>query len=104
MKKYLITAYFPKPELDFKKKLFVDIFEEILIKCVELGLVSKEGMLVDSTIVKTDASTCSLVSLSPEEYWERLDSHEKRPEKKRFGRGFCKNYSCTYTLLESLIS
>ena len=83
MKKYLTTAYFLRPELDFKKKLFLDIFEKILIKCVELGLVSKEGMLIDSTIVKADASSYSLVeiNLSPEEYWKRLDQPEKRPEK-----------------------
>ena len=52
--------------------------------------MSKEGILVDSTIVKADASTDSLVkvSLSPEDYWKRLDRHEKRPEKKKSGRGF----------------
>jgi hypothetical protein len=90
MKKYLTTAYFLRPELDYRKKLFLDIFEKILIKCVELGLVSKEGMLIDSTIVKADASSYSLieVNLSPEEYWKRLDQPEKRPEKKRVGRCF----------------
>jgi hypothetical protein len=47
-------------------------------------------MLVDSTIVKADASINSMimVNLSPEDYWKKLDVYEKRPEKKRGGRGF----------------
>ncbi len=83
-------SIFSKARVRFGKKLFVDIFEKILIKCIELGLVSKEGMLVDSTIVKANASTDSLVkvNLTPQDYWKRLDRHEKRPEKKRSGRGF----------------
>jgi len=83
-------SIFSKARVRFGKKLFVDIFEKILIKCIKLGLVSKEDMLVDSTIVKADTSTDSLVkvNLSPEDYWKRLDRHEKRPEKKRSGRGF----------------
>jgi len=52
-------------------------------------LVSKEGMLVDSTIVKADASLNSLieVNLSPEEYWKKLDNKE-RPKKKLIGEHF----------------
>jgi transposase len=83
-------SIFSKARTRFGKKLFVDIFEKILIKCLELGLVSKEDMLVDSTIVKADASINSMirVNLSPEDYWKKLDVYEKRPEKKRAGRGF----------------
>ena len=52
-------------------------------------MVSKEGMLVDSTIVKADASLNSLieVNLSPEEYWKKLDNKE-RPKKKLVGEHF----------------
>ena len=89
MKKYPTIAYFLKPEQDFKKKLFLDIFEKILLKCIEFGLVSREGMLTCSTIVKADASSNSLVeiNLSPEEYWKRLDRPE-RPKKKLVGERF----------------
>ena len=89
MKKYPTIAYFLKPEQDYRKKLFLDIFEQILIKCIELGLVSREGMLIDSTIVKADASYNSMVeiNLSPEEYWKRLDQSE-RPKKKLVGERF----------------
>ena len=47
------------------------------------GLVSKEVMLIDSTIVKADASASSLVeiNLSPEEYWNKLDQKEKSKKK-----------------------
>lgn len=83
-------SIFSKARVRFGKKLFVDIFEKILIKCLELGLVSKEDMLVDSTIVKADASIASMirVNLSPEDYWKKLEANEKRPQKKRGGRGF----------------
>lgn len=83
-------SIFSKTRTRFGKKLFVDIFEKILSKCIQLGLVSKEGMLVDSTIVKADASVGSMVmvNLTPEDYWKKLDVYEKRPEKKRSGRGF----------------
>lgn len=43
-------SVFSKARVRFGKKLFVDIFEKILIRCMELGLVSSEGMLIDSTI------------------------------------------------------
>lgn len=83
-------SIFSKARARFGKKLFVDVFEKILIKCIKLGLVSKEDVLIDSTIVKADASIDSLVkvNLTPEDYWKKLDRYEKRPEKKRVGRGF----------------
>jgi len=82
-------SIFSKARARFEKKLFLDIFEKILVKCIELGLVSREGMLIDSTIVKADASSNSLVeiNLSPEEYWKRLDRPE-RPKKKLVGERF----------------
>ncbi len=83
-------SIFSKVRTRFGKKLFMEIFEKILTRCVQLGLVSNEGMLVDSTIVKADASISSMVmvNLTPEDYWKKLDAYEKRPEKKRAGRGF----------------
>lgn len=82
-------SIFSKAKTRFSKKLFVDIFEKILVRCIEMGLVSKEGMLVDSTIVKADASFNSLIEieLSPEEYWKKLDSN-KKPKKKLVGQHF----------------
>ena len=70
---------FSKARVRFGKKLFLDIFEQILIKCMELGMVSKEGMLIDSTIVKADASIQSLVeiNISLEQYWKQLDKGQK---------------------------
>ena len=66
-------SIFSKARTRFGKKLFLDIFEKILIKCIELGLVSKEGMLIDSTIVKADASDRSMVevNLSPGQLLEK---------------------------------
>ena len=72
-------SIFSKARARFGKGLFLKIFENILIKCIELGLVSKEGMLIDSTIVKADASIQSLVevNISPEQYWKQLDKGQK---------------------------
>ena len=79
-------SIFSKARKRFGKKLFVDIFERILTRCIELGLVSKEGMLINSTIVRADASDCSMVEigLSPEQYWKRLDRKDS-PKKKLSG-------------------
>jgi len=79
-------SIFSKARVRFGKKLFLDIFEKILIKCVELGLVSSEGMLIDSTIVRANASDSSMVeiNLSPGQYWKRLDKPD-RPKKKLDG-------------------
>jgi len=79
-------SVFSKARVRFGKKLFVDIFEKILVRCIELGLVSNEGMLIDSTIVKADASDGSMVeiNLSPGQYWKRLDKPD-RPKKKLDG-------------------
>jgi len=79
-------SIFSKARVRFGKKLFLNIFEKILVKCIELGLVSKEGMLIDSTIVRADASDRSMVEigLSPGQYWNRLDRSDK-PKKKLSG-------------------
>jgi len=82
-------SIFSKARTRFGKKLFVDIFERILIRCIELGLVSSEGMLIDSTIVKANASDHSMVevNLSPGQYWKSLD-RSYRPKKKLVGGRF----------------
>ena len=79
-------SVFSKARVRFGKKLFVDIFEKILVRCMELGLVSKEGMLVDSTIVRANASDGSMVEigLSPGQYWKKLEGKD-RPKKKLSG-------------------
>ena len=79
-------SIFSKARVRFGKKLFVDIFKKILVKCIELGLVSSEGMLIDSTIVRADASDGSMVEigLSPGQYWKRLERKD-RPKKKLSG-------------------
>jgi len=79
-------SIFSKARVRFGKKLFVEIFEKILVKCIELGLVSKKGMLIDSTIVRANASDGSMVEidLSPGQYWKRLDRPD-RPKKKLSG-------------------
>jgi len=83
-------SIFSKVRVRFGKKLFVEIFEKIVLRCIQLGLISDSDMLIDSTVVKADASTDSLVdiNLSPEDYWKKLNRHEKRPKKKTVGRGF----------------
>jgi transposase len=81
-------SIFSKARSRFGRKLFVDIFEKILARCIELGLVSKEGMLIDSTIVRANASDRSMVEthLSPGQYWKKLE--EGKPKKKLVGRRF----------------
>jgi len=79
-------SIFSKARTRFGRKLFLEIFEKILVRCIELGLVSSEGMLIDSTIVRADASDGSMVEigLSPGQYWKSLDRKD-RPKKKLSG-------------------
>jgi len=72
-------SVFSKARKRFGKKIFGKIFEEILKTAIGYGMVSKEGVLVDSSIVKADASIGSIVevNISPEEYWRKLDESEK---------------------------
>jgi transposase len=71
-------SIFSKARKRFGKKIFTQIFEEILKTAIDYGIVSREGILVDSTIVKVDSSAGSTVeiNLSPEEYWRKLDESE----------------------------
>ena len=73
-------SIFSKARSRFGKRIFAEIFSHILKVCINYGLVSKDGMLIDSTVVKADASRDSMieVSLSPEEYWRELDESEKK--------------------------
>lgn len=66
-------SIFSKARARFGKKLFLDIFEEILKNAISLNLVSKDTILIDSTIVKANASIDSIVevNLSPEQYYKR---------------------------------
>jgi len=72
-------SIFSKTRKRFGKKIFKQIFELILKTAIGYGIVSKDGILVDSSIVKADASAGSIIeiSLSPEEYWRKLDQSEK---------------------------
>ncbi|MCL4415289.1 MAG: IS1182 family transposase [Actinobacteria bacterium] len=72
-------SIFSKARTRFGKKLFLQIFEEILKIAISFNLISKDILLIDSTIVKANASIDSIVevNLSPEEYWRELDQSEK---------------------------
>ena len=78
-------SIFTKARARFGKDLFLEIFEEILSECVSAGLVKGDGVLVDSTIVRADASMNSVVELElpAGEYWRKLDESEEN--KKRRG-------------------
>ena len=70
---------FSKARKRFGKTLFTEIFSQILKTAISYGLVSKDSILIDSSIVKADASIGSIVDvdLFPEEYWKKLDKAEK---------------------------
>jgi transposase len=72
-------SVFSKARKRFGKKIFSQIFEEILNTAINYGMVSKESVLIDSSIVRADASIQSMVevNISPEEYWRKLDESEK---------------------------
>ena len=63
-------SIFTKARKRFGKELFVQIFEDVLKSCIKAGLVSAKEILIDSTIVRADASMNSIVevALSPEQY------------------------------------
>jgi len=62
-----------------RRRLGVDFFEQlfeyVLTRCSEEGLISGENLLVDSTIVQANASLDSISSLRyrPAEYFEQLE-------------------------------
>ena len=72
-------SIFSKARKRFGEKIFKEIFEQILKTAIGYGIVSKDGILVDSSIVKADASVSSIIeiNLSPEEYWRKLDESEE---------------------------
>ena len=81
-------SIFSKARTRFGKELFCQIFEEILKKAIGYGLISKNEILIDSTIVKANASLNSIVevSISPEEYWRKLDQAEDKIDKTKIGK------------------
>ncbi len=72
-------SIFSKARVRFGKTVFTEIFSQILKTAISYRIVSREGILVDSSIVKADASANSIIqiNLSPEEYWRKLDESEK---------------------------
>lgn len=56
-------------------KFFESLFEYVVTRCNEEGLISGENLLIDSTIVQADASLNSISSLRyhPSEYYEQLE-------------------------------
>ena len=56
-------------------EFFESLFEYVVTRCSEEGLISGENLLIDSTIVKADASLDSISSLRyrPSEYFEQLE-------------------------------
>jgi IS5 family transposase len=77
-------SIFTKARARFGKELFLEIFEEILSECVRAGLVKGDGILVDSTIVRADASMNSVVELAlpADEYWRKLDEDEENKQRR----------------------
>lgn len=73
-------SVFSKARKRFGKELFVSIFDQILKECAGAGLIRGEGdVFVDSTLIKANASTASIVEveLDPEIYWRSLGEDEK---------------------------
>lgn len=56
-------------------EFFEQLFEYVLTRCNEEGLISGKNLLIDSTIVQADASLDSISSLRyrPAEYFEQLE-------------------------------
>lgn len=78
-------SIFTKARARFGRELFLELFEEILAECVRAGLVRGDGILIDSTLVRADASLNSVieVDLPPEIYWRELDTEEERSDNPR---------------------
>ena len=56
-------------------EFFKSLFEYVVTRCSEEGLINGENLLIDSTIVQADASLDSISSLRyrPSEYFEQLE-------------------------------
>lgn len=65
----------------FGLEFFERVFEFILSRCQDAGLVQGDSVLMDSTIVQANASLDSLMTLRyrPAEYWEQLEQ-QAEPE------------------------
>ena len=57
-------SIFSKARVRFGKKIFTEIFTKTLKTAISYGIVSKEGILVDSSIIKADASTSAYSGVS----------------------------------------
>lgn len=78
---------FTKAGTRFGRELFLELFGEILAEWVRVGLVRGDEILIDSTLVKADASLNSVieVDLPPETYRRELDREEERSGSPRMG-------------------
>lgn len=58
-----------------KSTIFQDIFDEIVMQCMEKGFINGKTILTDSTHIKADASYDSLreIVITPREYMNQLD-------------------------------
>jgi transposase len=63
----------------FGSAFFEQLFEFTLGRCQDVGLVSGQNVLVDSTIVQANASLDSLSTLRyrPAEYWDQLEQQSE---------------------------
>lgn len=59
--------------------IFQEIFDEIVHKCISIGLVKGETIITDSTHVKANASYDSLIEIvqTSQEFFDQLDSNFK---------------------------
>lgn len=60
-----------------ESRIFEDIFDEIVKKCIEIGLVTGETLLTDSTHIKANANDAKretiIVKHRPSDYMKKLD-------------------------------
>jgi len=82
-------------------EFFERLFEYVLRRCSEEGLISGENLLIDSTIVQADASLDSISSLRyrPAEYFEQLEQTAEpdiNKDNKPGHRRSRKNRSCDH--------
>jgi len=68
-----------------ESNLFQEIFDEIVQKCMEKGLITGKTILTDSTYIRADASLDSLreIVITPQEFIQRLEenSGDSKPVK-----------------------
>jgi len=73
----------------FGEGLFVELFSRVVEQCREAGLVDGSGLYVDSTLVRADASTKSIVPVEEiaRSRWEHLEATAEGEEWQRGKRG-----------------